>query len=82
MLDERICRVIAENGQLAVDPASITEDTDLYRAGMSSLSTVNVMMALEEEFSVEFPNDMLQARTFQCLASIRSALEQLTSKGG
>lgn len=81
MTDNRICRVLSENGHLAVDPASIREDTDLYRAGMSSLSTVNVMMALEEEFGVEFPDNMLQAGTFQSVASIRSALERLTSGG-
>jgi acyl carrier protein len=81
-MDDRICRVLSENAHLTVDPASLAEDTDLYRAGMSSLSTVNVMMALEEEFCIEFPDNMLQAGTFQSVASIRSALELLTSPTG
>jgi acyl carrier protein len=78
MMDERIRLVLSENAHLAVDLSSLSEDADLYRAGMSSLSTVNVMMALEEEFSVEFPDHLLQASTFQSVGSIRSALERLS----
>ncbi len=78
MMDDRIRLVLSENAHLAVELSSVSEDADLYRAGMSSLSTVNVMMALEEEFRVEFPDHLLQASTFQSVASIRSALERLT----
>ena len=81
MIDHRICRLLTENAHLAVDPSSLEDHADLYRAGMSSLSTVNLMMALEEEFGVEFPDDMLQPSTFQSVASIRSALGRLTSQG-
>ena len=62
-------------------PELTSEDADLYRAGMNSLSTVNVMLALEEEFSVEFPDHLLQASTFRSVASIRSVLQTLTSPG-
>jgi acyl carrier protein len=82
VIDDRICRVLLDNGYLAVDPRSLSDDADLYRAGMSSLSTVNVMMALEEEFGVEFPESMLQPSTFQSVASIRTALEGLTGREG
>jgi len=80
-MDQRICRLLSENAHLAVDPSSLADDADLYRAGMSSLSTVNLMTALEEEFCIEFPDDMLKPGTFQSVASIRSALRQLTSEG-
>ena len=80
-MDARIWGVLSENAHLAVDPSSLSEDADLYRAGMSSLSTVNVMLALEEEFSVEFPDHLLQASTFRSVASIRSVLQTLTSPG-
>ena len=80
-MEDRVRRVLSENAHLAVDPGALTEDADLYRAGMSSLSTVNVMMALEEEFCVEFPDNMLQPSTFQSVSSIRSALNQLASAG-
>jgi acyl carrier protein len=80
-MEDRIRRVLSENAHLAVEPGALTADADLYRAGMSSLSTVNVMMALEEEFCVEFPDNMLQPSTFQSVSSIRSALTQLASAG-
>lgn len=80
-MEDRIRRLLSENAHLAVDPGALSEDTDLYRAGMSSLSTVNVMMALEEEFCVEFPDNMLKPSTFQSVSSIRSALNRLASAG-
>jgi acyl carrier protein len=79
MIEDRIRRVLSDNAHLAVDPGTLTDDADLYRAGMSSLSTVNVMMALEDEFCVEFPDNMLQPGTFQSVSSIRSALNRMTA---
>ncbi len=52
--------------------------SDLYKAGMSSHATVNVMIALEEAFDVEFPDNMLRQSTFESIAAIRAALVELT----
>src|SRR5207248_2544465 len=52
---EEIRRVLADHARLAVDPASLTGTADLYEAGMSSHASVNVMLALEDAFDLEFP---------------------------
>jgi acyl carrier protein len=36
------------------------------------------MLALEDHFGIEFPERMLRRRTFENIASIRSAIEELT----
>jgi acyl carrier protein len=37
------------------------------------------MLALEDKFGVEFPERMLRRRTFETIAAIRAAVEELTS---
>ncbi len=76
-VDRRIRQVIGEHGRLPVDIASLDEYSDLYQAGMTSHASVNLMLALEAEFDIEFPDAMLKRSVFQSVASIREALEEL-----
>jgi len=46
---------------------------------MTSHASVNVMLALEEAFDVEFPESMLRKSTFESVAAIRTALDGLES---
>jgi acyl carrier protein len=74
---EQIRQVIREHGHLSVDPDSLPDDADLYQAGMTSHASVNVMIALEDTFDVEFLDSMLKREVFESVASIGGALEQL-----
>lgn len=73
-LDARIRSVIAKHGRLSADATSSDANTDLYEAGMTSHATVNVMLGLESEFDVEFPDELLNRSVFASIASIRDAL--------
>jgi acyl carrier protein len=76
-MDDVIRRIVAEQGRLSVDVATIGDDDDLFQAGMTSHASVNVMLALEDEFDFEFPEKMLRKSTFESVAAIRAALGQL-----
>jgi acyl carrier protein len=76
-LDPRIRAVLAEHARLSRDVATLASTDDLYQAGMTSHASVNVMLALEGEFDVEFPDAMLKRSVFDSIASIRSALLDL-----
>jgi acyl carrier protein len=76
MTDE-IRQIVADNGKLPVDVASLTEDDDLFDAGMTSHANVNVMLALEDVYDIEFPEELLRRSTFQTLAAIRDTIEML-----
>jgi acyl carrier protein len=76
---EEIRNILKEHGRLSVDAATLGEDTDLYQAGLTSHASVNVMLALEGKFDIEFPDRMLKRGVFESLSSIRSALEELTA---
>ncbi|MCB1692030.1 MAG: acyl carrier protein, partial [Pseudomonadales bacterium] len=53
------------------------DTTDLYDVGLTSLTTVNLMLALEDHFDVEFDDDMLSRETFQSISSLASAITSL-----
>jgi acyl carrier protein len=74
---DKIRSILKEYGRLGVDTDALGEDDDLYQAGMSSHASVNVMLALESEFELEFPDRMLSRGVFQSIGSIRSAIEEL-----
>jgi acyl carrier protein len=73
-----IRRVIAENARLPVDISSLSDDADLFSAGMTSHASVNLMLALEDAFDLEYPDDMLNRSAFESIAAIGAAIEQLS----
>ncbi|MFZ0251988.1 MAG: acyl carrier protein [Acidimicrobiales bacterium] len=78
-MDETIRNILAEYGQLPVEVEKLRDEDDLYEAGMTSHASVNVMLALEDEFDIEFPETMLRKSTFESVAAIRGALGELTA---
>lgn len=76
---EDIRAILKEHARLSVDVVGLADDADLYQAGLTSHASVNVMLALEGKFDVEFPDRMLKRGVFQSIESIRLALEELTS---
>jgi acyl carrier protein len=78
-VESRIRNVLKEHGRLSTDSAALPQQQDLYQAGMTSHASVNVMLALEGEFDVEFPDHMLKRNVFTSIASIRSAIDELVA---
>ena len=76
-LTDGILAILRMHGRLAVDVASLTDESNLYEAGLTSHATVNVMLALEERFDVEFPDRMLRRGAFASVAAIRAGLQEL-----
>ena len=77
-MSDEIRAILKEHGRLAVDVATLADDGDLYQAGMTSHASVNVMLALEGAFDVEFPDRMLRRGVFESIAAIRAAITELT----
>jgi len=77
MSAEQIRALIAEHARLPVDVARLDDHSDLYEAVLTSLSTVSLMLALEEAFEVEFPDRMLGRKTFASIRSLSEAIAQL-----
>ena len=76
-MTDKIRQAINDHARLPIDVATLGDDGDLYQAGMTSHASVNVMLALEEAFDIEFPDRMLRRSVFESIASIRAALTEL-----
>jgi acyl carrier protein len=77
IMNEKIRAIVKENARLPIDIATLSDDSNLYDAGMSSHASVNVMLALEDEFEVEFPPRLLRRSVFSSVANIAEAINEL-----
>ncbi len=73
----RVRSVLKSAGGLQSDIDTLADDADLYAAGLNSHATVNLMLALEDAFDIEFPERMLRKSTFGSIAAIQDAIKEL-----
>ena len=78
MVHDRIRTIVGEHARLSVDVKQIADDASLYQAGLTSHASVNLMLAIEETFGIEFPERMLRRRTFESISSNAGAVGELT----
>ncbi|MFI5041293.1 MAG: acyl carrier protein [Acidimicrobiales bacterium] len=77
MIEQTIRKILTDYGRIPVDLAGLTDHDDLFQVGLTSHATVNVLLALEETFDIEFPEEMMRKRTFESVAAIKAAIDQL-----
>jgi acyl carrier protein len=76
-VDAKIRKVIDAHGRLPVSAQSLKDSDDLFDNGLTSHTSVNVMLALEDAFDFEFPDALLVKSTFESIAALRNALTTL-----
>jgi acyl carrier protein len=79
-LTSEIREILKDHARLPVDVDELPIDSDLYQCGMTSHASINVMLALENAFDVEFPDHLLKRSVFASIASIESALDEIAAK--
>lgn len=80
MLDD-IRALLAKHCNMPVDIATLSDSADLYAAGLSSFASVQLMLALEDKYDIEFPENMLNRKTFSSISAISAALAQIVPAG-
>ena len=73
-IEPQIRNILTKHARLAADVSTLAADADLYQAGMTSHASVNVMLALEGAFDIEFPDEMLKRSVFASINAIRDAV--------
>ena len=76
-MHDQIRDVLAAHGRMAIDPHHIDDQADLYDLGMTSHASVDVMLALEDAFDIEFPDEVLKKSTFATVGNIAQVVESL-----
>ncbi len=79
-IDDEIRRIVGSHGRLSVDVDGVGPGDNLYRLGMTSHATVNVMLALEEAFDVEFPDALLERATFESFSAMSTTISGLVDQ--
>ena len=70
---ERVTKVVVE--QLGVSPDQVTPDASFVDdLGADSLDTVELVMALEEEFDTEIPDDKAET-----IAKVKDAIDYIAA---
>ena len=77
VIQDRIRDVLAAHGRMAVDPREVDSQADLYELGLTSHASVDVMLALEDAFDIEFPDEVLKKSTFASVRNIEQVVEGL-----
>lgn len=55
-------------------------DQSLRDAGLKSLDLVNMMLAVEDEFGIEFPQDLLTIENFRTIGAIERLVAQVADQ--
>lgn len=74
-MNAKIREILSKFGQLPVSVDTIADEADLYAAGLSSFASVQLMLGIEEAFDIEFPDNLLNRKSF---ASIKAIEETVT----
>jgi len=61
--------------EAAID--SIGDEDDLYEAGLSSLDTIQLMLAIEKQFNIEIPDEMLNRNLFRSIDALADTIATL-----
>lgn len=72
-----IRQIIASYAGLSTPVADISDEADLYRVGLKSHACVELMLALEEEFEIEFTDELLTRATFRSVKALEQAVSSL-----
>ncbi|WP_181703369.1 acyl carrier protein [Chthonobacter albigriseus] len=76
-MEDQIRSLVQRHGSLDIDVTTIDADADLYKAGLSSFASVQLMLGLEDAFGIEFPESLLTRRSFASIAAIKATVEKL-----
>ena len=71
---DRVKKIVVDH--LGVDEANVTADASFNDLGADSLDTVELVMAFEEAFNVEIPEDAAEK-----IATVKDAIEYIEKQG-
>ena len=78
-MNDTIRALLAKLGGLPVSVDTLSDDSDLYAAGLSSFASVQLMLGIEEAFDVEFPDHLLNRKSFASIGAIERTVQSITT---
>ena len=78
-MNTTIRELLAKFGKLPVAIDTVADDADLYAAGLTSFASVQLMLGIEDAFDIEFPDNLLNRKSFSTIAMIEQVVAQLVA---
>lgn len=76
-MNNTIRELIKKHAGLPVNTDELVDGADLYAAGLSSFASVQLMLALEEKFDIEFPDNLLNRKSFASIEAIERTVASI-----
>ncbi|MFI7131032.1 phosphopantetheine-binding protein [Nonomuraea sp. NPDC050153] len=81
-VEERILGLLGQIDILLAGPRQQLPQQRLWENGMTSLSSVRLLLLVEEEFDVELPDEALTRTTFESVGSLAAVVRQAAGGSG
>jgi acyl carrier protein len=79
MLDTGFAELLG--GFVPEAPRPLTESVRLRDAGLDSMQAIDLLLAIEDEYDIEFPPDLLNDATFDTAGSLWTAVREVAGDG-
>lgn len=76
-MNETLRQILIRHGRLSRAAQDIPDNADLFAAGLDSLAVVNVMLAIEDEFGIEIPDNYLNRASFSSIRAMAGMIRAL-----
>jgi len=76
-MNTTIRELLVKFGKLPVSVDQVADDADLYAVGLTSFASVQLMLGIEEAFDIEFPDNLLNRKSFASIAAIARTVDQI-----
>ncbi len=73
-IDAPLRALVIEALDLDLAPDQIKADTNLFDLGIDSLAVLRLLMAVQDKFGVEIPEDRLTAQMFERFGNLSEAV--------
>lgn len=77
MVARDIAVIVTTVGRVQADPDKLDPVANLFDLGMSSFHAVQVMLALEDKFEIQFPDEFLRKEHFTSVRALESAIRAI-----
>ncbi|KQV73099.1 acyl carrier protein [Rhizobium sp. Root1220] len=74
-MNTTIRELLVKFGKLPVSVDQVADDADLYAAGLTSFASVQLMLGIEEAFDIEFPDNLLNRKSFASISAISRTVD-------
>lgn len=76
MLDQEFADLLTN--YLPMSPEQMTGELRLRDAGLDSIHSIDLLLAIEDKYAIEFPPDLLSDATFDTAGSLWAAVGRIT----